>query len=73
MGVQLLRFDGGDDETVRAAAWYAEQDDMRALVQDTPWEGYEQVPRWIVEPSSPATGATDWCDAAGTVTEEQPL
>ena len=36
------------DETVRYAASLAEQFGW-ILIQDTAWEGYEQIPRWIIE------------------------
>lgn len=48
-GADVVRVDGDYDETVRAAAAHAMADPDRALVQDTSWEGYEQVPQWIVE------------------------
>lgn len=48
-GAQVIRVDGSYDETVRRAAAYAAEVTGRALVQDTSWPGYEQVPAWIVE------------------------
>ena len=36
------------DETVRHAAALAKQNHW-ILIQDTSWDGYEQVPRWIME------------------------
>src|SRR6202012_6225045 len=39
--------DGDYDETVRAAARAAGRPG-HALVQDTAWPGYEQIPAWIV-------------------------
>ncbi|WP_031129476.1 pyridoxal-phosphate dependent enzyme [Streptomyces aureocirculatus] len=47
-GARVTRVRGSYDQAVRAAA-----DAVRAagsvLVQDTAWEGYEEVPAWIVE------------------------
>jgi diaminopropionate ammonia-lyase len=37
------------DAAVRCAAEFADERSGRALVQDTAWDGYEQVPAWIVE------------------------
>ncbi len=48
-GAEVVRVDGNYDQTVRAAAEYAGADQTRALVQDTAWLGYEDVPTWIVE------------------------
>jgi len=47
-GAKVVRVDGDYDEAVALAAAFAEQPG-HALVQDTAWEGYEQVPAWIVE------------------------
>ena len=47
-GAEVVRLDLGYDDAVRAAAAYAESPD-RALVQDTAWEGYTEVPAWIVD------------------------
>ncbi|GAA2996149.1 pyridoxal-phosphate dependent enzyme [Actinokineospora diospyrosa] len=47
-GADVVRVDGNYDTAVRRAAEFAERSD-RALVQDTAWDGYEQVPAWIVE------------------------
>jgi diaminopropionate ammonia-lyase len=48
-GAEVVRVAGDYDETVRAAAEHAEGAANRALVQDTAWEGYTQVPAWIVD------------------------
>jgi diaminopropionate ammonia-lyase len=48
-GARLVRLDVGYDDAVRAAAAYAAESAGRALVQDTAWEGYDEVPAWIVE------------------------
>jgi len=44
-----VRLEVGYDHAVRAAAEYAAESDGRALVQDTAWEGYTEVPEWIVD------------------------
>lgn len=48
-GARVVRLEAGYDEAVRAAAAYAAESAGRALVQDTAWEGYTEVPAWIVE------------------------
>lgn len=48
-GAEVVRVDGDYDRTVRVAADHAGADPDRALVQDTAWEGYDEVPSWIVE------------------------
>jgi len=48
-GADVVRHAGTYDETVAAAADDADDDPRAALVQDTAWDGYEQVPGWIVE------------------------
>ena len=48
-GAEVVRVDGDYDEAVWTAAAHAAADPGRALVQDTAWEGYEQVPQWIVD------------------------
>ena len=48
-GATVVRVDGDYDATVRRAAEFAAEQPDAALVQDTAWEGYEQVPAWIVE------------------------
>ena len=47
-GATLMRVDGDYDEAVRCAAKYADGEPSRALVQDTAWPGYTQVPAWVV-------------------------
>jgi diaminopropionate ammonia-lyase len=47
-GAEVVEIDGGYDAAVAAAAASAaSRGDV--LVQDTAWEGYEEVPAWIVE------------------------
>lgn len=48
-GAEVVRVDADYDTAVRRAADFAAQHPDRALVQDTAWDGYEQVPAWIVE------------------------
>jgi diaminopropionate ammonia-lyase len=48
-GAEVVRVDGNYDTSVHRAAHYAAAEPGRALVQDTAWPGYEQVPAWIVE------------------------
>lgn len=47
-GAEVVVHAGNYDQTVDAAARFA-SDAGGILVQDTAWEGYEQVPGWIVE------------------------
>ena len=47
-GADVTAVDGTYDEAVGAAARLAEAP-ATLLVQDTAWDGYEDVPRWIVE------------------------
>jgi diaminopropionate ammonia-lyase len=48
-GAQVVWVDGDYDAAVRRAAAFADERPDRALVQDTAWDGYKQVPAWIVE------------------------
>jgi diaminopropionate ammonia-lyase len=48
-GAHVVRVDGDYDTAVRHAAEFADADPGRALVQDTAWPGYDQVPAWIVD------------------------
>jgi diaminopropionate ammonia-lyase len=48
-GAQVRWVEGSYDDAVRAAAEHAAAEVGRELVQDTAWEGYEEVPGWIVE------------------------
>lgn len=47
-GAEVVEVDGSYDDAVAAASESASRDGA-VLVQDTAWEGYEQVPGWIVE------------------------
>jgi diaminopropionate ammonia-lyase len=47
-GAQVTATGGSYDEAVAAAARAAQADEA-VLVQDTSWDGYEQIPTWIVE------------------------
>lgn len=48
-GAEVVHLDVGYDDAVRAAAAFADADPGRALVQDTAWDGYTEVPAWIVD------------------------
>jgi diaminopropionate ammonia-lyase len=48
-GAKVVWVDGDYDDTIREAAAFAADQPGRALVQDTAWAGYEQVPAWIVQ------------------------
>jgi diaminopropionate ammonia-lyase len=48
-GAQVVWVGGDYDAAVRRAAEFAGAQPGRALVQDTAWDGYNQVPAWIVE------------------------
>ena len=48
-GAEVVRVAGDYDDAVRDAAAYSGQDPGRALVQDTAWAGYTEVPGWIVQ------------------------
>jgi diaminopropionate ammonia-lyase len=55
--VELIRAEGAEatvlaepyDTTVRIAAEIATGREQAILVQDTSWEGYEEIPQWIVD------------------------
>lgn len=48
LGAEAYITDRNYDDTVRLAKEEAEKPN-RVLMQDTAWEGYEQIPRWIME------------------------
>jgi diaminopropionate ammonia-lyase len=48
-GATVSHVPGSYDDAVHIAAAYAADDDDRVLVQDTAWEGYEDVPGRIVD------------------------
>jgi len=48
-GAEVVPVAGSYDEAVAAARHWARDHQGAALVQDTAWPGYEQVPGWIVE------------------------
>jgi diaminopropionate ammonia-lyase len=48
-GAEVTQIAGHYDEAVDAARQWAQERPGAALVQDTAWPGYEQVPGWIVE------------------------
>lgn len=47
-GAEVVDVGGSYDDAVAAAARLGESDG-HVLVQDTAWEGYEEIPRWIVD------------------------
>jgi diaminopropionate ammonia-lyase len=55
--IELIRAEGAEvsvladpyDTTVRVAAEFAAGRERTILVQDTSWEGYEEIPQWIVD------------------------
>lgn len=48
-GAQVIAFDGSYDEVVAAANASTADRPLDFLIQDTSWDGYVDVPRWIVE------------------------
>jgi diaminopropionate ammonia-lyase len=48
-GAKVVWADGDYTDAVHCAAAFAAEQPGRALVQDTAWAGYEQVPAWIVQ------------------------
>jgi diaminopropionate ammonia-lyase len=48
-GAHVVWVDADYDTAVRRAADFASEHGDRELVQDTAWDGYAQVPAWIVE------------------------
>jgi diaminopropionate ammonia-lyase len=48
-GAEVVWVDGDYDTAVRRAAALAAAEPGRELVQDTAWDGYTEVPSWIVE------------------------
>jgi diaminopropionate ammonia-lyase len=48
-GAEVTQIDGSYDDAVATARQWAQDHPGAALVQDTAWPGYEQVPGWIVE------------------------
>jgi diaminopropionate ammonia-lyase len=58
-GAEVTQIGGTYDEAVATARQWAESHPGAALVQDTAWPGYEQVPSWIVEGYSTLFGELD--------------
>lgn len=48
-GAQVTIEDVNYDDCVRMAAAEAEQTEHGVIVQDTAWEGYEEIPSWIMQ------------------------
>jgi diaminopropionate ammonia-lyase len=58
-GAEVVRVAGSYDDAVAEARQWAQGHHGAALVQDTAWPGYEQVPGWIVEGYSTLFGELD--------------
>lgn len=58
-GARVTLIPGSYDEAVLAAGRHADVSHERLLIQDTAWEGYEDVPRWIVDGYSTLFGEID--------------
>jgi diaminopropionate ammonia-lyase len=55
-GARVTMIDGSYDDAVAAAA---RLDGRSLVISDTAWEGYEQVPKWVVDGYSTLFGETD--------------
>jgi diaminopropionate ammonia-lyase len=64
-GAEVVQVAGGYDEAVAAARQWAGGHPGSALIQDTAWPGYEEVPGWIVEGYSTLFAELDAQLAAG--------
>ena len=58
-GAKVVRVAGSYDDAVAEARQWAQGHQGAALVQDTAWAGYEQVPAWIVDGYSTLFGELD--------------
>ena len=58
-GAEVVRVAGSYDDAVAEARQWAQGHQGAALVQDTAWPGYEQVPGWIVDGYSTLFGELD--------------
>lgn len=58
-GAAVTHVPGSYDEAVHAAARYAADRRYHLLVQDTAWQGYEDIPGWIVDGYSTLFGEMD--------------
>ncbi|THF69706.1 diaminopropionate ammonia-lyase [Deinococcus sp. Arct2-2] len=67
-GARLTVIDGTYDEAVEAAARLAGPRDL--VISDTAWEGYEQIPAWVIE--GYATIFQEIDDQLGALGEGQP-
>ena len=65
-GADVVWVEGDYDAAVRRAAEFADAEPGRALVQDTAWHGYEQVPAWIVQGYDTLLAEVDEALGAGT-------
>lgn len=57
-GATVTLIDGDYDEAVAASAAFAQANNA-ILIQDTAWEGYQEVPSWIVEGYSTMVAEVD--------------
>jgi len=48
-GASVIVVDSDYDQALHRAAEYAKDRGEAELVQDTSWQGYEQIPQWIVD------------------------
>ncbi|MGW0172681.1 diaminopropionate ammonia-lyase [Rhodococcus sp. NPDC003322] len=63
-GAEVVVHQGNYDETVRAAA--AQETATHIVVSDTAWEGYDRIPRWVIEGYSTIAAETlEQLDDAG--------
>jgi diaminopropionate ammonia-lyase len=63
---EVTQIDGSYDDAVAAARLWADDHPGAALIQDTAWPGYDQVPTWIVEGYSTLFAEIDTQLAAAT-------
>ncbi|PSR84266.1 tryptophan synthase beta subunit-like PLP-dependent enzyme [Coniella lustricola] len=58
-GVQVVQVDGNYDDGVSAAQLQAANNDKVVLVMDMGWDGYQDVPHWVVDGYSTMLNETD--------------
>ncbi|PJE78693.1 Diaminopropionate ammonia-lyase [invertebrate metagenome] len=69
LGAECIVTDVNYDDTVRLASKTADKNDWM-LVQDTAWDGYEQIPTWISQ--GYMTMADEAIEQLTTITEKRP-
>lgn len=67
-GAQVTIVDGSYDDAVEASARLA--DDAHLVISDTAWEGYERIPRWVID--GYATMYAEIDEQLGTLGASQP-